>query len=378
MKQLLLKSTIFIISFCSYLALPAQTADPYQPDDNPPRSIPGMELVWSDEFAGSELNSNNWVYEKGFVRNQELQYYQASNVTVDKGLLVMTAKRDTVANSSYISGSTDWRYKSEFAYYTSGSIKSQKKKSFLFGVFEIRARIDTTKGSWPAIWTKGNDGQWPTCGEIDIMEFYISGGKQVFLANVIYGGSTSTVKYMGAKKDLAYFLAKDPDFVKKFHVWTEVWDETKISLYLDNELIYSRAVNLSANPAGTAVANGFLQPHYFTLNLAIGANGGDPANSKFPVKYEVDYVRVYQKMISATEETNENSKLFYSQHDKSLTIQTNTPCMQLIVTDTMGRRVINIKHPDTKTSLETIKSGIYLVSIYLNNGVRQVSKINVL
>ena len=129
-------------------------------------------------------------------KRQELQYYQAANVKLNNGLLVMTGKRDTVPNSKYNAASTDWRYSRAYGYYTSGSIKSQNKKSFLFGKFEIRARIDTTKGSWPAIWTKGNVGSWPTCGEIDILEFYISGGKQVFLANVIYGGSPETVKYL--------------------------------------------------------------------------------------------------------------------------------------------------------------------------------------
>ncbi len=367
--------TTTLLSLLFTIQVFAQAIDPYQADASAPRTIEGMKLTWNDEFDAATLNTNNWVYEKGFVRNEELQWYQQSNVTISNGLLVMTAKRDTVANTTYIAASSDWRYNRQYAYYSSGSVKSQGKKSFLYGRFEIRARIDTTKGSWPAIWTKGNVGSWPTCGEIDILEFYISGGKQVFLANVIYGANSTQVYYRGAKKDLSYFLAKDPDFVKKFHVWTEVWDENLISLYLDDELIYSRTVSTSANPTGTSPLNGFLQPHYFTLNLAIGANGGDPAKSVFPFKYEVDYVRVYQVDPTATKLVKDNSNLYFSQSDNSLRIQSDDSANKLVVTDVMGRVVFILENPSKMVSLEQLKSGIYITKLSMKSGQQYIQKI---
>lgn len=364
-----------LLSFLFLTTVSSQAIDPYQADTSTPRNIEGMKLTWNDEFNTATLNTNNWVYEKGFVRNEELQWYQQSNVTLSGGLLVMTAKRDTVANSTYVPANSDWRYNRQYAYYTSGSVKSQGKKSFLYGRFEIRARIDTTKGSWPAIWTKGNVGSWPTCGEIDILEFYISGGKQVFLANVIYGANSTQVYYKGAKKDLSYFLAKDPDFVKKFHVWTETWDENLISLYLDDELIYSRTVSTSANPAGTVPLNGFIQPHYFTLNLAIGANGGVPNNSFSMIKYEVDYVRVYQVDPTANKLVKDNSNLYFSQIDNSLRIQSDDFANKLIVTDVMGRVVFNLENPTKMVSLEHLKSGIYITKLSMKSGQEYIQKI---
>lgn len=145
--------------FLVLLAAPisaAQTTDPFLPDSSGPSIVGGKSLVWNDEFnVEGKPNSANWKYETGFVRNQELQYYQSANVNCVGGVCLFTGERDTVVNAKYNSVSTDWRYKNQYAYWTSGSIISQGLKTFQYGQIEIRARIDTTLGSWPAIWTKG-------------------------------------------------------------------------------------------------------------------------------------------------------------------------------------------------------------------------------
>ena len=69
-------------------------------------------------------------------------------------------------------------------------------------------------------------------------------------------------------------------------------DKDNIKIYLDDLLLNEVSLDETINPDGR---NPFLQPHYILLNLAIGANGGDPSGSSFPIKYEVDYVRVYQQ-----------------------------------------------------------------------------------
>jgi beta-glucanase (GH16 family) len=94
------------------------------------------------------------------------------------------------------------------------------------------------------------------------------------------------------KKPLSAFTVKDPDWTKKFHVWRMDWNKDTISLFLDDQLLNSCLLNQILNPDGF---NPFLQPHFLLLNLALGRNGGDPSKTSFPIKYEVDYVRVYQK-----------------------------------------------------------------------------------
>jgi beta-glucanase (GH16 family) len=166
-------------------------------------------------------------------------------------------------------------------------------KSWRFGHFEIRARINISKGSWPAIWTLGNSGEWPQNGEIDILEFYLIGGVPSILANFAWGTTTRWVaKWDGANKPLSSFTSQDSKWAEKFHLWTMDWNKDTIRLSLDGILMNETLVSKTVNPDGS---NPFLQPHYILLNLALGANGGDPAQSAFPIPYEVDYVRVYQK-----------------------------------------------------------------------------------
>jgi beta-glucanase (GH16 family) len=84
----------------------------------------------------------------------------------------------------------------------------------------------------------------------------------------------------------------DTNWIKKFHIWRMDWDNVSIRLFLDDQLLNEVLLSETVNPDGF---NPFLQPHFILLNLAIGANGGDPSKSAFPIKYEVDWVRVYQK-----------------------------------------------------------------------------------
>jgi len=285
--------TILLIAGLSH-NLHSQTADPFKADFTAPSKITGMTLVWNDEFnIAGKPDTSSWRYEKGFVRNQELQWYQDANANCRNGLLVIEGKREKIRNPAYSSGSTNWKTEREFAEYTSASIQTRGLRQFQFGRFEIRARIDTACGSWPAIWTLGISRPWPSNGEIDIMEFYRIKGIPTILANFAWGTEKRNVaKWDDLKKELADFTSTDPDWSGKFHIWRMEWDKDSISLYLDNKLLNSVLLSQTVNPDGF---NPFLQPHYILLNLALGGNGGDPSKSKFPLKYEVDYVRVYQK-----------------------------------------------------------------------------------
>ena len=250
----------------------------------------GYKLVWSDEFdVDGRPSSANWRYENGFVRNEEDQWYQPDNATVQGGVLVIEARREQKLNPNYQAGSTDWKRNRQYAEYTSSSLISSGLHSWQYGRFEMRGRIDTRAGMWPAWWTLGNSGEWPSNGEIDIMEFY--NGR--VLANVACGTSTRyTAKWDSVTKAITSF--NDPQWSSKFHVWRMDWDDTKIDLYLDDALMNTTNLADMLNPNGMSP---FMQPAYMILNLAIGGqNGGDPTNTTFPARYEIDYVRVFQKL----------------------------------------------------------------------------------
>ncbi len=265
-------------------------------DSSSPREIPGRKLVWSEEFnTDGKPDTAVWSYERGFERNQELQWYQPDNAVCKDGLLLITAKKERVKNPAYFSESDDWKKNREYAEYTSSSIKTIRKKFFQYGRFEIRAKIPVAKGSWPAIWTLGNSMRWPSCGEIDIMEYYRIKDVPHILANTAWGTDTpNNGQWNTVTVPFSTFTERDPYWADKFHVWRMDWDEDAIRLYLDDELLNETLLKDTQNGSLGNYKNPFRQPHYILLNLAIGGQGGTPDDSAFPLTYEVDYVRVYQ------------------------------------------------------------------------------------
>jgi beta-glucanase (GH16 family) len=259
--------------------------------DEPARQVDGYRLVWADEFdKDGSLDEKDWVYERGFVRNHEHQWYQPENATCRGGFLVIEGRREKKPNPAYEVGSRDWRRGREHIEYTSTSVMTRGKHAWKYGRFEMRARIDTRPGLWPAFWTLGTAGPWPANGEIDIMEFY----RGMLLANVAWGTDRRNIaRWDTVKKPIAEF--KDPEWSKAFHVWRMDWDEKAIKLYVDGELLNETDLAETIN-GDAGRRNPFKQEHYLLMNLAIGGdNGGDPSATEFPAKFEIDYVRVYQK-----------------------------------------------------------------------------------
>ncbi|WP_224998640.1 family 16 glycosylhydrolase [Cesiribacter sp. SM1] len=265
----------------------------YRPDTAPPAAKEGYSLLWHDEFEqDGKPDSSSWSYERGFVRNQELQWYQPENANVSNGVLVIEGKREQVSNPRYEASSQDWKQNRQFAEYTSASINSRGKRSFRYGMLEVRAKIDTAMGLWPAIWTLGETKPWPANGEIDLMEYYRVNRKGTILANAAWADERNRAVWDEQKIPFTHFIEKDPEWPQKFHVWKMDWTESYLRLYLDDELLNEVDLSQTLNPDGF---NPFHQPHYILLNLALGSNGGDPSATAFPRKYMVDYVRVYQK-----------------------------------------------------------------------------------
>lgn len=250
------------------------------------------KLVWSDEFnKNGRPDETKWSYEYGFERNNELQWYQPQNAYCEDGLLKIVGKREQMRNTRYKADSKDWRHNREYADYTSACVITKNLHSWLYGQFEIRAKIPAVKGSWPAIWFLGAGAvkSWPLCGEIDLMEYYRIKDVPTILANAVWGGHVWNSSYT----PMSHFITKDADWESKFHVWRMDWTEDYIRLYLDDELLNEIDVTKTINPDAY---NPFRNPQYMLINLAVGGdNGGDPSGTTFPIFYEIDYVRIYQK-----------------------------------------------------------------------------------
>lgn len=267
-------------------------------DYSTPPEREGYKLVWNDEFNNEgQPDPTVWSFEKGFTRNEELQWYQPDNAYCKNGVLTITGRKEQIKNANYDATSNNWQKNREYAGYTSSSMKTEGKKEFQYGRFEIRAKIPTAGGAWPAIWTLGKSMEWPSNGEIDIMEYYRIKDVPHILANTAWGTNQRfNAKWDSSATPFSHFLEKDPNWADKFHIWRMDWDEKYIRLYLDDELLNETSLEDTYNGSLGKNKNPFRQPHYLLLNLAIGGiNGGIPDDSAFPLMYEIDYVRVYQK-----------------------------------------------------------------------------------
>jgi len=284
------KHILFLICLCTISCL-TSWSQPDQKKQQKKYIQEGYQLVWADEFdQEGPPDPQNWQFEQGFVRNHELQWYQKENAWCEGGLLIIEAREEERTNPSYRSSSDRWDEKRSNITHTSSSINTLGLHSWQYGRFEMRGRINISAGLWPAFWTLGVKGQWPANGEIDIMEYY----KGNILANIACG-TDELYKAEWYSKTKAVADLGGAKWAAKFHVWRMDWDENRIALYADDILLNEVPLNKLQNKDGAGI-NPFKQPHYILLNLAMGGiNGGELGNTKFPNRFEVDYVRVYQR-----------------------------------------------------------------------------------
>lgn len=237
-------------------------------------------LVWQDEFDNDgQPNPENWSYNIGTGENgwgnNELQFYtnRPENVTVQNGILIITAKEEEYNGSSY----------------TSARIITKGKFEQTHGRFEARIRLPYGKGIWPAFWLLGDDNNgseiWPNIGEIDIMEYVGSEPTKVF-------GTVHGPGYSGSEGVTKSYQLENDRFDSGFHVFGIEWAPDYINFYVDDVLYNQITPN---DVPGEWVFNS--RPFYIILNVAVGgALPGSPnAETVFPQRMLVDYVRVYKK-----------------------------------------------------------------------------------
>lgn len=260
----------------------------------------GWKLIWSDEFnVDGSYNSDVWEPEQGFARNHEAQWYQGDNAFCQDGCLVIEARREKRKNPLYRKDASqqDWRRNRKNIEYTSASLTTRKSFSFTYGRMEVKAKIPTAGGAWPAIWLLGKGMEWPSCGEIDVMEYYRINGVPHILANACWGSDKRYQAIWNSKRiPFTHFTDKDSQWADKFHIWRMDWTPRSISIYLDDELLNEIPLKETVNGTLGNHTNPFQKPQYILLNLALGGdNGGEIDNKQMPMRYLIDYVRVYQR-----------------------------------------------------------------------------------
>jgi beta-glucanase (GH16 family) len=264
------------------------TALPFFAADGPvtASAYTDADLVWKDDFTGDKLNMSDWNYEyhePGWVNN-ELQKYvdSAENVYVKDGMLVIQAVKKTDANGK--------------ATYTSGRLTTQKKHDFTYGRFEARLKVPKGKGFLPAFWMMPTDesfyGQWPKCGEIDIME--VLGDSTAKSYGTVHFGEPHM------QRQGTYELSSG-SFSGEFHVFACEWDPGEMRFYIDGKPYYKTSDWFTKrNGYGEVTYPApFDQSFFMILNLAVGGNwpGNPDESTKFAdnARLVVDYVKVYQK-----------------------------------------------------------------------------------
>jgi beta-glucanase (GH16 family) len=252
------------------------------------------ELVWSDEFDGRALDAEKWSYDVWAPRkvNDEDQAYtdREKNVRLEDGMLIIEAHKEDFGGGSY----------------TSGRIHSSGKGDFLYGRFEVRAKLPEGQGTWPAIWMlpsdpftyattcsgdqdwQGSDNcdAWPNSGEIDIMEHV---GYQMNLVH----GTVHNEAYYWLKWEQRKGRILVDDVAGEFHDYALEWSPERIDIYVDNSHYFTYV-----NEGDGWRSWPYDQPFHLILNIAVGGAwgraGGPIDDSVFPQRMLIDYARVYR------------------------------------------------------------------------------------
>ena len=238
-------------------------------------------LRWSDEFNGTQLDTNFWEYQIGDGcpnlcgwGNDERQSYQKGNIAVGSGLLNINAKKETVGNSTY----------------SSGRIRSLNKFDFASGRIDVRARLPIGQAYWAAVWflpTENYHGTWPLSGEIDLIEGKGQEPKNTY-GTIHYGAHSPNNKYTGTS-----YTLPSGNFTSEFHNFSLIWKNDTIQWLVDN-VVYSTKVKKDLPDFWWPYSRNF----HFILNLAVGGYflGYPDGTTPDTASMQIDYIRVYQNL----------------------------------------------------------------------------------
>lgn len=316
----------------------------------------GYTLVWSDEFEGNSLNTNNWLNEPGpgdpWAPYTSTYYTDGENIAFENGSTVLWAKREKYNGTPY----------------TSCRITSQGKQAFQYGYIEVRLKAPEGLGLWPVLYTLGVDSIWPSCGEIIIFQTltgpdgYHELGDSAFLGSIFWSESG------GATGHETYNVKNNEKLSLSYHNFAIEWDEQMISWYFDDSLYASFDITASHLAE-------FHQKHYFITRLHIGGDyqGHNIDTTIFPQAMYIDYVRVHQKTTRVIEPYQKN--IFNNM------ILENPTGAYLKVYDMRGRliadyteKILELKSGESvmKAIQLNLPMGVYVVRI--SNGINVISE----
>lgn len=236
-------------------------------------------LVWSDEFSADGLpDPSKWAYDTGMNKpgwhNRELQYCSSArseNAEVRGGHLIIQARKERLTQAA------DWGGQR----YTSSRLFTKGLAEWTYGFFEIRAKLACGKGSWPAIWMLNSAVNWPAGGELDIMEHVGRQPGRVF-------STVHTAAAYGTGKGDATQVG---DACTAFHNYQMHWTPHELRFGIDGRVHF-----IYPNPGTGPAQWPFDAPQFLILNIAVGGDfGGAVDDTIFPVRMEIDHVRVHQK-----------------------------------------------------------------------------------
>tara|TARA_B110000046_G_C12983367_1_gene394468 strand:- start:33 stop:1613 length:1581 start_codon:yes stop_codon:yes gene_type:complete len=334
------------------------------------------DLIWSDEFDGNGvLDADKWFHQTqlpagGSWYNGELQHYtdRQENSSVSNGTLKIVAKKEVLTDQG------------ETKNYTSARLNS--KYVFTYGRIDVRAKLPRGNGTWPAIWTLGQniieDGgywssqygttNWPLCGEIDVMEHWNSYNPGVVHGSLHTGSSSGATVNTGT--------TNISTVLDSFHLYSMNWSPNQISFMVDGEIYYTY------NPPIKDINTWpYFESQYILLNIAMGGIGGTIDPNFTESTLEIDYVRIYQnKNIAGGDEItiNEDSQGKINVYPNpvqetfnitGLAFDENT---ELKVFDVLGNAVIQkrINNADFLINASALKEGVYFLEVNQKSGTR--------
>lgn len=244
----------------------------------------GWKLVWSDEFEGAQLDYSKWELEVNAFGggNHELQMYtdRKENVRVEDGHLVIEARKDRPDILGTVRE------------YSSGRLRTKHRGDWKYGKIEVRAQLPGGQGVWPAIWMMPTDntyGTWALSGEIDIMEFKGQEPKTVW-GTLHYGATWPDNLHSGDT-----YTIPTGDFTDGMHTFGLEWEAGKMNWLVDGQVVQTQT---KWHSKGHPFPAPFDQRFHLLLNVAVGGGFVGPvaAETPFPARFVVDYVRVYQRL----------------------------------------------------------------------------------
>jgi len=270
------------------MLLAAMGCSSSDPDEGPGdgTDIAGWRLVWSDEFNRDGLpDATKWSYDVGGSGwgNQELQYYTESrlkNARAEDGHLIIEAHKESLNGREY----------------TSARLVTKGKGQWTYGRMEVRAKLPSGRGTWPAIWMLASqdsygDSYWPDNGEIDIME-HVGYDPDVIHATV------HTDAYNSIAGTQRTSTKRVPSARSGFNTYRIEWSESKITAFINDEPYFNFANERLTDQDADYREWPFDKPFHLLLNIAVGGTWGGAQGvdeSIWPQRMEIDYVRVYEK-----------------------------------------------------------------------------------